>query len=125
MPGLNLKDSASLSENPEHLERLSQKLMELEKLGLWHEPIELSEHLATFFSDVRNLLLTKAAAVTPAESPEELASMLANAVSCVFGLAVLSGNFEHITQALETLHAFEKTVSTQDLSDKVFEKCGD
>ena len=71
--------------------------MELEKLGLWHEPIELSEHLASFFGNVRNLLLTKASAGTPAESPEELASMLGNAVSCIFGLAVLSGNFELIT----------------------------
>ena len=57
---MNLKDSTSLGENPEHLARLNQKLMEFEKLGLWHEPIELSENLGTFFSDVRNLLLSKA-----------------------------------------------------------------
>ena len=98
--------------------------MELEKLGLWHEPIELSENLGTFFSDVRNLLLSKAAATPLPETLDDLALMLGNAISCLFGISVLSGNFEHIIQALETVHSFEKAVTSKELSDKVFEKCG-
>ena len=48
--------------------------------------------------------------------------MAGNAVSSVFGLAVLSGNFEFIIMALDVVYAFESAAS-EDFSARVFAQC--
>lgn len=52
LPGVNLK-TMSLAEDPQSLERLNQRLSELEPLGLWHEPLELNEQAGKFFKNVK------------------------------------------------------------------------
>lgn len=125
LPAVSLK-AESLRENPEHLQKLCNKLQELESLGLWHEPIEIEGILASFFNNIKSLLHDKVQeASTPSPDGifgEELTSMLSNAISSIFGLSVLSGNFEHIIVALQILHDFE-TAASKELSDAVFEKC--
>lgn len=88
---------------------------------------------------MRHLLLTKAKQLSEGEPAsftdggpendsttlESAAEMLGNAISCIFGLAVLSGNFEIIIQALETIHSFEKAATSASLRDAVFSKCSD
>ena len=45
--------------------------------------------------------------------------MAGNAVSSVFGLAVLSGSFESIIMALDVVYAFESAAS-EDFKSRVF-----
>ena len=59
LPGVNLK-AASLSENPEHLDRLSKRLAELEPLGMWHEPLDLDDNFDAFFGKIKQVIIEKA-----------------------------------------------------------------
>ena len=52
LPGINVK-AASLAEDPTHLERLCEKLRQMNRLDLWHEPLDLDEHLSAFFSNMK------------------------------------------------------------------------
>ena len=83
--------------------------------------------MAPFFANIRQLLIEKAEiAMTPGSDveSEEHVSMIGNAVTAILGIAVLSGNFGLIIEALESLYAFEKAAS-KDLSDKVFAQCSE
>ena len=106
LPGVNLKAS-SLLENPEHLERLCNKLKELEPLALWHEPLDLDEHAESFFVNIKEVLTKMAADCkdkSQEEIPSEAKSITSNAICSSLGLAILSGNFALIIKALETLN---------------------
>ena len=90
----------------------------------------MDENLNNFFTSAKQLLLAKAEkspeeSVTPGQedgsSDEEIA---AYAIESVFGIAVLSGNFDLIIKALEAINAFEKAAK-KEFCDTVYEKCGD
>lgn len=53
---------------------------------------------------------------TPAKDGSDLEAVtkgLGDAISCILGLAVLSGNFTLIVQALDTIHTFQKLLKAE------------
>ena len=112
--------AATLVESPDHLERLNQKLLEIDAVGLWHEPLDLDDRISAFMDNIKGLLLEKAAQ-TPSGSEEDM-KMLSSAISCLFGVAVLSGSFDLICKALEVISVFDKA-APEALSGQGFDAC--
>ena len=109
---------------------LAERLKEMRALDLWHEPLDLLEAGEGLFSGLVELLLDLAsksesvlskkpdapaaeeegqAKTTPHEGSSEqeiqdFFKLQSNAVQILFGMAVLTGNHELITKALDTMH---------------------
>lgn len=52
--------AVSLAESADHLERLNNKLLQLDAVGLWHEPLDLDDRISAFIINIEGLLSEKA-----------------------------------------------------------------
>lgn len=107
------------------MEKLHEKLQSMDPLSLWSEPVEfLPQPSENFFNTIDELLTSIAAKDLDKMNPlyrSELLSLQVNAVQSVFGLAVVSGSFEMIVQALSTIRSFCDKASESNIKD-VFER---
>ena len=97
----------------------------MKPMELWSEPVEfMPQPSESFFHTIKELLVTIAGKNPERLHPtdrDELVALQANAVQSVFGLAVLSGSFEMIMSALNTIHEFAEKASEENLN-AVFSK---
>ena len=84
----------------------------MKPLELWSEPVDLTALPSdSFFSTMSELLTQIGADLAKYEAPEtqeKLMDLLTNAIKSVYGLAILSGNYELIIKALDFIHQFTK-----------------
>jgi len=112
MPLTSSKIDASFTDQTK-LANLKNKLSDCAPLAFWHEPIEIANNgpefmdgLKSFLLDTAGLLVSKKAN-TPAGDIETLQNLHSNAIQCLFGVAMLSGNHDLIISVLETMHEYE------------------
>ncbi len=109
MPGVYSK-VPKLVQEPKLLERLKAKLSGMEPMEFWNEPIEcMPQPSESFVHTLQELLVSISSKDLDKMHPDdrdELYELQSNAIQSVFGLAVLSGSFEMIVQALDTIHDF-------------------
>lgn len=95
-------------------------------MALWSEPVDfMPQPSESFFATIQELLGTIAAKELDKLHPSdrsELVSLQANAIKSVFGVAVLSGSYEMIVQALNTIYDFTEK-ATEDNVNAVFALC--
>lgn len=115
-----------LVQEPRLLERLQSKLKEMKPMEFWNEPLEcMPQPSESFVHTITELLTSISSKDLDKMHPDdrnELYELQSNAVKSVFGLAVLSGSFEMIVQALDTIHDFSKRAKSSNL-EAVFTRC--
>jgi hypothetical protein len=115
--------------DPSKFVQLHEKLDQSASFSLWHEPIDILNNGPEFFEGIHDLLLSSAKIfVDKKESYSEedlktLATLQSEAITCLFGVAVLTANYDLIVHALDTINKFEQAFSGDKFVDLVFLKC--
>lgn len=84
-------------------------MLEIDAAGLWHEPLDLDDRIGAFVENIKGLLQEKVKGAAATSDGEDNLKVISNAISCLFGVAALSGNFDLICQALETVSTFDSS----------------
>jgi hypothetical protein len=109
--------------DPTKFVQLHEKLNQSASLSLWHEPIDILNNGPEFFEGLHEMLLSSAKAFVEKkesyseEDLETLATLQSEAITCLFGVAVLTANYDLVVRALETINKFEQAFNGEKFVD--------
>lgn len=96
---------------PDSLPGLNEKLLELKPLSLWSEPIEVLAGSKDFFHKAQEFITETCKQISSAKDKEEIDKLqghLSEAMSALFGVAVLSGSQHTLIMVLDFFTTLDK-----------------